>query len=120
MYPAASISEEDYFNLMSVYADAVFNPILNKNSFMQEGHHLELDNDGNPTISGVVYNEMKGAMSSVNRIKHKEITKTLFANTPYQYESGGDPNAIPSLTYEDFCDTYKKHYNPSFMLCCKT
>lgn len=113
MYPAASISEEDYFNLMSVYADAVFNPILNKNSFMQEGHHLELDNDGNPTISGVVYNEMKGAMSSVNRIKHKEITKTLFANTPYQYESGGDPNAIPSLTYEDFCDTYKKHYNPS-------
>lgn len=116
MYPVASCNHEDLHNLMDVYLDAVFNPqvIKEKKIFMQEGWHYELNNAQDPiTIKGVVYNEMKGALSGPDRVLNNAINQSLFTNSIYRFESGGDPEAIPQLTYEKFVDFYNKYYHPS-------
>ncbi len=111
VYPASSNVETDYFNLMSVYGDAVFFPLLDEKIFMQEGYHLEIAEDGKKSIQGVVYNEMKGAVSSPERIINKAVLQELYKNTCYAFESGGAPEEIPQLTYEQFKSYHKAHYN---------
>lgn len=115
IYPVSSRNEKDYLNLVSVYLDAVFAPrsIKDPNAFLQEGWHLELDENGSPYINGVVYNEMKGATSGVDDILEEGITSLLFPDNCYGFNSGGDPAAIPDLTYEDYCRMYHKYYNAS-------
>jgi Zn-dependent M16 (insulinase) family peptidase len=116
MYPGASMNTKDYFNLMHVYFDAVFNPLVleRPNTFYQEGWHHELLDPDEPVVyKGVVYNEMKGAFSSPDRELYYQTNKHLFPDNCYQYTSGGRPEAIPELTYEQFIDYYKKHYHPS-------
>jgi len=98
MYPIASQNEKDFNNLMDVYLDAVLNPNIynGPESFMQEGWHYELNNVDEPlSIKGVVYNEMKGAFSSPEQVLFGKIEETLFPDTAYRFESGGDPAAIP-------------------------
>lgn len=113
MYPVMSPNLKDYYNLMDVYLDAVLNPRLyEKNEIlMQEGWHYELDEQGALAINGVVYNEMKGAMSSPEEQLDQAIMRTLFT-TFYRYNSGGDPAAIPNLTQEQFEAFHRKHYHP--------
>lgn len=114
VYPVASRNDKDFQNLMDVYLDAVFYPNIydEKEIFMQEGWHYELENDA-LNISGVVYNEMKGALSSPDSLLANKVMSTLYPDTAYGYESGGDPDAIPSLTREDFLNFHKKYYHPS-------
>lgn len=116
MYPVASCNDQDFKNLMHVYLDAVFYPNIYKNSkiFQQEGWSYHLDSvDGPLTYNGVVYNEMKGVFSSADDMLDRMIFNTLFPDTPYGVESGGDPDVIPELTYEDFLSFHKKYYHPS-------
>ena len=110
MFPASSVIKADYFNLMGVYADAVFFPLLKREAFMQEGTRLELDEKGKPSLQGVVFNEMKGVYSSQDSVTSRIIQKSLLYNTPYGFDSGGSPDEIPNLTYEKFKAFYKKHY----------
>lgn len=112
VYPASSILEADYFNLMSVYADAVFFPNLKREVFLQEGHRIEFDERGKPSIQGVVFNEMKGAYSSFLDVAGREIDSALFPDTVYAKSSGGDPLEIARLSYEDFVAFHKKFYMP--------
>ncbi|MEA4826435.1 MAG: insulinase family protein, partial [Clostridium sp.] len=105
LYPVASKNEKDFFNLMDVYLDAALHPNIYKypEILMQEGWHYELDNkDDEITYKGVVYNEMKGAFSSPDDMLYRKIQESLFPNTTYGVESGGDPAEIPNLTYEQF------------------
>jgi presequence protease len=114
-YPFASINDKDYFNVMHVYLDAVFNPLIlsDQRILKQEGWHYELDSlDGSPVYKGVVYNEMKGAFSSPTRELNYLVDKNLFPDNGYRFESGGYPAAIPSLTYEMFVKFHKKYYHP--------
>ena len=116
MYPVASRNTKDFFNLMDVYLDAVFHPLVRKEKkiFMQEGWHYELDAPDKPlTYKGVVYNEMKGAFSSPETWISYYIYKNLLPNTPYNYVSGGFPDSIVTLKYEDFLAFYNKYYHPS-------
>lgn len=117
IYPVASQIEADFFNLARIYTDLVFNPRLLPETFSQEGHHLEFTEPDNPssalTISGIVYNEMKGAYSSPNSIIYKTIQENLFPDTVYAHDSGGDPDFIPALTYETFCKYHRTYYSPS-------
>jgi len=116
VYPVASCNDADFQNLMDVYLDAVFHPnIYNKEEiFRQEGWHYELEQtDGELTLNGVVYNEMKGAFSSPEDVLDREIMAALFPDTPYGNESGGDPEVIPELTYEAFLAFHEKYYHPS-------
>ncbi len=113
MYPAGSIVEQDYFNLMNVYGDAVFFPVLEEHMFRQEGHRLELDEDDGLYRTGVVYNEMKGSYSSVESIAAEWSGRSLFPDNTYGFDSGGDPNEIPQLTYQQFKDFHKNYYHPS-------
>ena len=125
LYPVASTNEQDLFNLMDVYLDAVFHPrIYEKRAiFEQEGWHYELraDEEGaDPATldadkttlfyNGVVYNEMKGALSDATSVLFDELQKALFPDTPYAFESGGTPQAIPTLTYENYLDDHRRHY----------
>ncbi|MDD6161022.1 MAG: insulinase family protein [Oscillospiraceae bacterium] len=114
IYPVSSRNEKDFLNLTSVYLDAVFSPLLdrNPNVFYQEGWHTEL-NDGVPSYKGVVFNEMKGAMSDVDAIVEMEVDGLLFPDTCYRFNSGGDPAHIPDLSYEQYVDTYRRFYHPS-------
>ena len=112
VYPASSISRADYFNLMGVYGDAVFFPLLEKWTFTQEAHRLELDSQGKPTIQGVVYNEMKGNYSSFENIAGDWAVRSVLPNTIYDLDSGGDPVEIPLLSYQDFVAFHRNHYNP--------
>ena len=112
VYPASSIAKADYFNLMSVYGDAVFFPRLNKEIFMQEAHRLEIDENGNPSIQGVVYNEMKGSYSSFESVAADISLSSLLKGTIYEKDSGGDPLEIPSVTYEEFLNFHKTWYRP--------
>ncbi|MBO6304396.1 MAG: insulinase family protein [Selenomonadaceae bacterium] len=114
VYPVASRNDKDFQNLMDVYLDAVFYPGIydEKEIFMQEGWHYEVENDA-LNVSGVVYNEMKGALSSPDSLLASKVMSTLYPDTAYGYESGGDPDAIPSLTREDFLNFHKKYYHPS-------
>jgi len=125
LYPVASTNERDLFNLMDVYLDAVFHPqIYSKQAiFEQEGWHYELvanDGEGDPAAlgadetslvyNGVVFNEMKGALSDASSVLYDEVQKALFPGTCYAFESGGTPEAIPTLTYENFLDEHRRHY----------
>lgn len=116
-YPFASQNHRDYFNLLDVYLDAVFFTRLHRLDFMQEGHRLEFekadDPDSNLVYKGVVYNEMIGSMGSPVNTVWQTLTKYLFPTTTYHYNSGGDPEHIPDLTYEQFMAFYKSHYHPS-------
>ena len=115
-YPVASMNDKDYFNLMHVYLDAVFNPILHEDPrvLKQEGWHYELDDiDGEIVYKGVVYNEMKGSFSSPTRELGYQANKILFPDNTYGVSSGGYPQAIPGLTQEYFANFHKKFYHPS-------
>lgn len=114
-YPVASMNEKDYFNLMHVYLDAVFNPLIYSDPkiLQQEGWHHELENkEGDVIYKGVVYNEMKGAYSSPQRELDYQINKILFPDNTYGVSSGGYPTEIPKLTYEYFVNFHKKYYHP--------
>jgi len=114
-YPLASMNEKDYFNLMHVYLDAVFNPLLydDQRILDQEGWHYELTDPNNPIVyNGVVYNEMKGAYSDPSRVLRYEFYKNLFPDNPYGFESGGYPPVIPTLTYEQFKNFHRRYYHP--------
>ena len=116
MYPVASRNDKDFQNLMDVYLDAVFYPCMSEcpEVFMQEGWHYEIEDPKDElTYKGVVYNEMKGAFSSPEAILDKEILTSLFPDTTYGYESGGDPEVIPELSHEMFINFHKKYYHPS-------
>ena len=116
MYPVASRNDKDFKNLMDVYLDAVFYPGIytNPQVLMQEGWHYELeDKDGDMIYKGVVYNEMKGALSSPESVLEKASMEVLFPDTTYGVESGGDPEVIPELTQEEFLGFHKKYYHPS-------
>ncbi|SHE28002.1 insulinase family protein [Alkalibacter saccharofermentans] len=116
MYPVASKNDKDFENLMDVYLDAVFYPRIydHKEIFLQEGWHYHIeDKDDEITYNGVVYNEMKGAFSNPEDVLGRKVQETLFPDTPYGKESGGDPDEIPNLKYEDFIEFHKKYYHPS-------
>ena len=115
MYPIASRNDKDFVNLMRVYLDAVFCPLIYSKPeiFYQEGWHYELDEQGNASYKGVVFNEMKGAYASADRQVHSRLNRILFPDSPYGYESGGDPVSIPDLTYEAFIDSHRRFYAPS-------
>ncbi len=115
MYPVASMNDKDYFNLMHVYLDAVFNPLIydDPRILKQEGWHYELEDAKSPVVyKGVVYNEMKGSFSNPNRVLNYEIYKNLFPGNPYGFESGGYPSAVPTLTKEAFLNYHKRYYHP--------
>lgn len=116
VYPVASCNDKDFQNLMHVYLDAVFYPNIYKEKkiFQQEGWHYEMDDEDSPiTINGVVYNEMKGAFSSPDDVNDREVVNSLFPDTAYGVESGGDPKVIPELTYEEFLEFHGRYYHPS-------
>ena len=134
IYPVATTNEQDLYNLMDVYLDAVFNPAIytKPTIFEQEGWHYELDlpegescegdtgeacpqdlRAGTLRYNGVVFNEMKGALSDPMSVLDDAVNAALYPDTAYAHESGGDPRAIPTLTYEQFLDTHARHYNPS-------
>ncbi len=116
MYPVSSRNEQDFINLCTVYLDAVLFPAIYHNLliFAQEGWHYELhEGDSAPTYKGVVFNEMKGAYSSVDRVVDRELCRMLFPGHCYGYVSGGDPVAIPKLTYEQFIEAHREFYHPT-------
>lgn len=116
VYPVASCNDKDFQNLMDVYMDAVLHPNIYKEEkiFRQEGWHYELESKGAPLIyNGVVYNEMKGAYSSPESLLDSVTQKTLFPDTCYGKDSGGDPVHIPELSYEKFLDFHRTYYHPS-------
>lgn len=116
-YPFASQNRKDFQNLLEVYLDAVFFSRLDPLDFAQEGHRVEFEKPDDPSsplvYKGVVFNEMKGAMSSVPSTLWHTLCKYLFPTTTYHYNSGGDPECIPDLTYEQLQQFYKSHYHPS-------
>jgi Zn-dependent M16 (insulinase) family peptidase len=121
MYPFSTQNRKDYYNLMDVYLDAAFFPKLERLSFRQEGHRLEIETNPespNPrqfhlAYKGVVYNEMKGAMSSPDQVMIRSIMKALYPSTTYRFNSGGEPAEIPSLSYEQLLEFHRRHYHPS-------
>ncbi len=115
LYPISSRNDKDFINLSDVYLDAVFNPsmLTNKSVFLQEGWRREFDAEGKLSYNGVVFNEMKGAYSSPEELGETLITEKLYKNSCYGYDSGGCPEAIVDLTYEDFVAAHKKFYHPS-------
>lgn len=115
MYPVASMNSKDYFNLMHVYLDAVFNPLIydDPRILKQEGWHYELSGNDEPLkYTGVVYNEMKGSFSNPQRELWYQVFRHLFPDNAYGFESGGTPEAIPTLTREAFLQFHKKNYHP--------
>ncbi len=117
IYPVASRVRADFFNLARVYTDLVLRPRLLRETFMQEGHHIEFLNADDPSgglsISGIVYNEMKGAYSSPDNLMFKNIQETIFPDNAYAFDSGGDPEVIPRLTYDQFREFHRTYYSPS-------
>ncbi len=116
MYPIASTNQKDFMNLMDVYLDAVLYPKIydTEEIFLQEGWHHEIFNKEDDVIyNGVVYNEMKGAFSSPESIIYRKIQAVLNPDNCYSFESGGDPDVIPELTYEKFLNFHKRYYHPS-------
>jgi Zn-dependent M16 (insulinase) family peptidase len=116
-YPFASQNRKDFNNLLDVYLDAVFFSRLDPLDFAQEGHRMEFETPDNPetplVYKGVVFNEMKGAMSSVPSTLWHTLCHHLFPTTTYHYNSGGDPEHIPDLSYEQLKEFYRTHYHPS-------
>jgi Zn-dependent M16 (insulinase) family peptidase len=113
VYPAASPLKKDFENLFSVYADAVFNPLLREETFWQEGIRIDATEDGSLNFGGVVFNEMLGELSDHDSIVGRQSIRSLFPDTPYFYESGGDPQDIIKLDYRQFVGYYASHYHPS-------
>ncbi|MBS9780512.1 MAG: insulinase family protein, partial [Moraxellaceae bacterium] len=112
-YPFATQNKKDYFNLLSVYLDATFFPNIHPLDFAQEGIRVELDENDKPQFKGIVFNEMKGAMSGeIDQLYHG-LSYHLYPTTTYHYNSGGDPADIPDLTHEDLVEFHKTHYHPS-------
>lgn len=111
-YPFATQNKKDFQNLLAVYLDAAFAANLNPLDFAQEGIRIELEND-QPVYKGVVFNEMKGAMSAPSDQLYHQLAHHLFPETTYHYNSGGDPKDIPDLSYEQLVEFYKRHYHPS-------
>ncbi|RBN34856.1 peptidase M16 [Lawsonia intracellularis] len=113
-YPIASANLQDFYNLIDVYLDAVFFPLITKSIFQQEGWHIEIEDTKKPlTYKGVVFNEMKGVYSSPDAILMEKSQQSLFPNMLYSLDSGGDPKIIPQLTYEKFIEFHSSHYHPS-------
>jgi len=113
-YPFATRNLNEYYNLMDVYCDVVFNPLIEAETFEQEGWHYHKENMDAPLqFQGVVFNEMKGAFSDPIRLIFHHIFGGLMPGSTYAHESGGDPAAIPDLSYHDFCDFHTNHYHPS-------
>ena len=116
-YPFASMNRKDFDNLLSVYLDSVFFSKLDQLDFAQEGHRLEFDKPDDPSSDlvyrGVVYNEMKGAMSAPTSQLWQNLSSHLFPTTTYHYNSGGEPDHIVDLSYDDLVNFYKHHYHPS-------
>lgn len=110
MYPCASCNPDDFENLLKVYLDAVFNPILAEGTFLREGWHIEKAEDGYD-IKGVVYNEMQGAQASIQRLLYCAMGADLYPDTYQKNNSGGEPGEIPSLTYENYLRSYRKYYS---------
>ena len=115
VYPVSSENDKDFFNLTDVYLDAVFNPqVINKKEILdQEGWHYVMEDGKITGISGVVYNEMKGALTDPDELVYDDFISYLYKNSPYQYESGGDPAEIYKLSFDEFKEFYKNHYHPS-------
>lgn len=114
VYPAASTNLQDFYNLLDVYVDAVFHPLLSPEKLAQEGWHYELETaDGPLTFKGVVFNEMKGAYSSPDNLLARYGQQATFPNNTYGVDSGGDPAVIPDLTYEQFKRFHETYYHPS-------
>jgi Zn-dependent M16 (insulinase) family peptidase len=119
MYPFSTQNRKDFYNLMDVYLDSAFYPNIDELSFKQEGHRIEIERDPEDTGSlkivykGVVYNEMKGAMSSPNQVMARSILNALYPETTYSYNSGGDPAIIPRLTFDQLKSFHRRHYHPS-------
>ena len=115
IYPVSSRNSQDFVNLMRVYLDAVFRPLLHGKPeiFAQEGWHYELDGDRVPSYKGVVFNEMKGAFASPDTLLECELNRRLFPDTCYRFVSGGHPAHIPELSYEEFAAAHKRLYHPS-------
>lgn len=112
VFPASSLVRADYFNLMDVYGDAVFFPRLDPEVFMQEAHRLEVDENGVPSVQGVVYNEMKGNYSSFEGVAADAAANSLLKGCVYAQDSGGDPLAIPSLTHGELVAFHERWYRP--------
>ncbi|MBS0623583.1 MAG: insulinase family protein [Verrucomicrobia bacterium] len=116
-YPAASETPKDFYNLLDVYLDAVFYPLLTEESFLQEGHRLEFEEKNNPSsplqYKGIVFNEMKGALASGEARLGEYLMEALFPNLTYGINSGGDPKDIPKLTYQELLEFHKTFYHPS-------
>ncbi len=117
VYPVASQVRADFFNLARVYTDLVLRPRILRETFLQEGHHLLFENPEDTasplTISGIVFNEMKGAYSSADSLMYKALQEGLYPDTPYAFDSGGDPDVIPSLTHERLKEFHRLYYSPS-------
>lgn len=112
-YPVSSQVPADFYNLAAVYTDLVLRPLLGRSTFMREGHHLEIGPQGELQLSGIVFNEMKGAYSTAERVGYSKTLQGLFPDTPYGFESGGLPECIPDLTHEQFCEFHRRYYSPS-------
>ncbi|MEM7112025.1 MAG: insulinase family protein, partial [Chloroflexota bacterium] len=114
VYPVASTNLQDFYNLVDIYLDAVFHPLITPFHLQQEGWHYELNKSDEPLIyKGVVFNEMKGAYSSPDSLLHRNSKTALFPDNAYVHDSGGDPMAIPDLTYEQFKKFHETYYHPS-------
>jgi Zn-dependent M16 (insulinase) family peptidase len=114
VYPVSSQVEADFFNLVNVYCDAVFFPLLTRNTFYQEGWHFDLESNNGPVgIKGIVYNEMKGVFSDFASHVERKTVSLLFPDTSYYFESGGEPAHITDLTYEQFRQFHARYYHPS-------
>lgn len=114
VYPAASAVRADFFNLMDVYGDAVFYPLLSRETFLQEAHRYEYAPDGSLDIQGVVYNEMRGDYSSPESLVSTYLTTNLFdPGHPYSFDSGGNPSDIKNISYDDFRAFWARHYSPA-------
>ncbi|HEY8365212.1 MAG TPA: insulinase family protein [Haloplasmataceae bacterium] len=119
IYQVSSCNEKDFENLMDVYLDGVFHPLLSKETFLREGWHYELlDENSQITYNGVVYNEMKGSETSIYKRIYMSAMNRMFKDTCYMYNSGGDPKAIIDLTYEDYLKTYQKYYAANNCVIC--
>lgn len=115
VFPVSSENDRDFRNLVDVYTDAVFAPLVvsKKEILDQEGWHFDIENDEVVGVSGVVYNEMKGALSDPESIIDNDINTYLYKESPYEYESGGDPRVIKDLSFDEFKEFYENHYHPS-------
>ncbi len=114
VYPVSSQVQKDFFNLVDVYCDAVFNPLLTENTFYQEGWHFDVEDMSSPVgIKGIVYNEMKGVFSNFSSHVDRKTLSALFPDTTYYFESGGEPDHITDLSYQQFKEFHSSYYHPA-------